>query len=540
MRASNWSGTGWVYKVDGSGHAWILTNEHVVEEDATVSIYPANGGEPFTGDVIGVDELRDLAVVRICCTSGLRALELATADEVVQGAQVVAFGYPYSAGVLSDLSVSDGIISRIGYYDRRDSNTVQTTAESNPGNSGGPLVNTFGKVVGTMWGSVDRSPSGRPIDGIAFAVAPSTIRARLSALEAGVGRVPTQTPTVTPTPTPIPPPAIPPTPVPDNWGLVLVAVGDADQRHLDANERKVVADWLGVSVADLPDVEADYRLTSRRDDQNKEIIVTSSGDLTIEFAEVTNSYSGYKPWLMTSPFKLYGRVCPYTEDCDKAVFQELSGYVVLDEDSGTADRTPWMRLTVSIPAGYSIRIEVMAYYTSSATAATPTPTATSTTTPTPTPSRSGQELVIVAVGDSDQRVPDSAKRQVLAQRLRIDGSQVPEVAQGYRLVSSSDQGDEVVLSNSGLYALQFAGIQGAFNGYSPIDVDESVWLFGRVCDDGSNCGASEFQDLSDYVTLDEHPVSGSASVSPVLTISGSIPAAKSIRIEVVAYYTSGQ
>ena len=65
---------------------------------------------------------------------------------------------------------------------------------------------------------------------------------------------------------------------------------------------------------------------------------------------------------MSSPFKFYGRVC-IAKDCDGTVFQDLSSYVVLDEDSGTEDRTPWMRLAVSVPTGYSIRIEVMAYYT---------------------------------------------------------------------------------------------------------------------------------------------------------------------------------
>ena len=178
----------------------MITNEHVVEDDTEVQIYPASGGGPYTGEVIGVDELRDLAVVRICCNSGLRALALAEPSEVRQGAEVVAFGYPYRAGVLSGLSVSDGIISSIGYYQRRDSYTVQTTAESNPGNSGGPLVNMFGKVVGTIRSSVDFSPSGRPIDGIAFAVAARTIRDRLSALEGGEGRVPTPTSTIAPTP----------------------------------------------------------------------------------------------------------------------------------------------------------------------------------------------------------------------------------------------------------------------------------------------------------------------------------------------------
>ena len=172
-----------------------MTNEHVVDDNATMWIYPATGGGPYTGNVIGVDAQRDLAVVRICCNSGLRALELAHANEVRLGAEVVAFGYPYRAGVFSDLSVSDGIISTIGYYQLRDSYLVQTDAAINPGNSGGPLVNNRGKVVGTVSSKVERTPDGRPIDNIGFAVASRTIRDRLTALESGAGNTPTPTPT---------------------------------------------------------------------------------------------------------------------------------------------------------------------------------------------------------------------------------------------------------------------------------------------------------------------------------------------------------
>ena len=342
-----------------------MTNEHVVDDNTTMQIYPSTGGGPYTGEVIGVDALRDLAVVRICCNSGLMALELAVADEVRLGAEVVAFGYPYRAGVLSGLSVSDGIISSVEYNRQRDSYLVQTDAAINPGNSGGPLVNKLGKVVGTVASKVERTPGGRPIDNIGFAVASGTIRDRLSALERGAGREPTPTPTITPTPTPIPTP-FPPTPVPDNWDLVLAAVGDSDQRVLDATKRKVVADWLGISVGDVPEVEAGYRLVTSGDEASNEVIVTSSGNWMVMFAKITNSFTSYKPLLIPSPVKFYGRVCRDDENCDQAVFRELGDFIFLDEDSSSgnaSDVSPWMGIMVSVPAGYSIRIEMIAYYT---------------------------------------------------------------------------------------------------------------------------------------------------------------------------------
>ena len=544
VRATGGSGTGWVYKTGLSGEVWIMTNEHVVEDDAEVQIYLASGGGPYTGEVIGVDALRDLAVVRICCNSGLRASALAEQSEVRQGAEVIAFGYPYRAGVLSGLSVSDGIISSIGYYERRDSYTVQTTAESNPGNSGGPLVNMFGKVVGTIRSSVDFSPSGRPIDGIAFAVAARTIRDHLSALESGAGRVPTPTPTITPTPTPIPPPAIPPTPVPDNWDLVLVAVGDADQRHLDANERRMVADWLGVSIGDLPDIEAGYRLVSSDDEQNDEIIVSGSGIWFVTFAEVSGSFNGYKPWDIFIPVKIYGRVCRDGENCDAAVFRELSEFLMLDEDvgSGRAEIAPWIGLVVSLPAGYSIRIEVIAYYTQSGSTVSPTPTPTATPTPShaPVPSSSAGELVIVAVGNSDQRLLNPSKRQVIGQSLQVADGQVSDVASGFRLTASNDQRDEVVMPYSGLYELVFVSIPSVFSRFNPVDGGNPISFFGRVCEGAENCDSTIFQNLKNYVALDEDVVGGTSEVTPWMRLTASVPAGNYLRIEMVAYYSSGQ
>ena len=343
-----------------------MTNEHVVEQEATVQVFPASGGGQFTGEVLGTDALRDLAVVKACCKSGLRALELATPDEVRQGAEVVAFGYPYRAGVFSDLSVSDGIISTIGYYQQRDSYTVQTTAEINPGNSGGPLVNMFGKVVGTVRSSIDFTPGGRPIDGIGFAVASRTIRDRLTALESGAGRTPTPTPTITPSPTPIPTPSVFSTPVPSGWSLLVVAVGDSNQRVLDAGKRRAIAYSLGLMDEQVPKVEDGFRMVQNSDQQNNEVYITTSGDGTIVFTKILSSFDGYKPLEIEGPIRFFGRVCRDGSNCNQAYFQNLLGYISLDEDvaSGRADISPWMKITASIPVGHSVRIEMIAYYTS--------------------------------------------------------------------------------------------------------------------------------------------------------------------------------
>ena len=469
--------TGWVYKVENSGRVWVMTNQHVVDDNVTATIYPAIGGGPYTGDVVGVDELRDLAVVRFCCERRLRALELAGVGDVPLGAEVVAFGYPYRARVVSGLSVSNGIVSLVEFNRQRDSWLVQTDAAINPGNSGGPLVDKFGKVVGTVRSKVEQTPGGRPIDNIGFAVASRTIAERLSALESGAGRVPTATPTVTPTPTSIPPPAIRPTAVPAGWDLVLAAVGDADQRDLDADERQVVADWLGVRAGELPAVEAGYRLVARRDEQSTEVVINAPGSYAVTFAEIPSSFGGYRPLLVEGPVKFYGRACRDGEDCDRAVFRELSEFVDLDEDVGSGSRNvaPWTALNATLPADVSLRIEVVAYYTSRTTiptsTATPMAIATVTPTPTPTPETVGQSLVLVAVGESGQRTLGAAKRGVVADVLAIAEGAVPDVEVGYRLKSSDDEGNEIYVGTSGDVDLTFGEIARSFSGYKAVDFD---------------------------------------------------------------------
>ncbi|MCY4475189.1 MAG: serine protease [Chloroflexi bacterium] len=488
VRTSDGSGTGWVYKVDNSGSAWILTNEHVVDDDATVTIYPASGGGPYTGEVIGTDALRDLAVVRICCNTVLRAFELASQDEVRPGAEVLAFGYPYSAGVLvSELSVSDGIVSRIGLDSRRDSYTVQTTAESNPGNSGGPLVNTFGKVVGTMWGSVDRTPRGRPIDGVAFAVAPRTIRARLSALESGAGRVPTPTPT--PTPTLGPPPSCARSSDPSldpMWLLVLVGVGNADQRTLNAEERRCVAEAVSSQISELPEVETGFKLIDFQNAGGDEVIVDYSGNWTLSFSGALGSFQGFKQFQLDAPVQFFGRVCRDGENCRNTHFQDLSGgYISLDEDvySGTTDVAPWVRLSASVPNGYSIRIEMIAYYTAKMQA-TADPSPTPTPTPLPLPLAPNLASVIFNGWVTVQNSPRSLDGMQLT--AKIDDWVSESIVVGQGTVDANGFEDLTVNAPSELVGKE---IKFVLNGTVEATTNS---YYALINDDGSFCLSCDF------------------------------------------------
>lgn len=200
IRTSDGSGSGWIYKVDSTGRAWILTNEHVVRGSVSVDVHLFGQQLKRTGTVIGVNDVHDLAVVSICCNRNWQALEFITDTEVNAGAEVVALGFPYREGVLTSLSVSRGIVSSFGQNPITRTWVVQTDAALNPGNSGGPLINRSGEVVGTISFRIASTSDGRPIDNIGFAVAAKTLLDELQDLEAGRSTVTTAPPTATPAP----------------------------------------------------------------------------------------------------------------------------------------------------------------------------------------------------------------------------------------------------------------------------------------------------------------------------------------------------
>ena len=134
-------GSGFIVSADG----YILTNNHVVEKSDAVTITMADGKE-YTAKVIGTDPSTDIAVVRIDATD-LPALTLADSSTVEVGEWVLAVGNPFglqesvTAGIISAKGRSDLDIVRVEQF-------FQTDAAINMGNSGGPLVNLRGDVIG--------------------------------------------------------------------------------------------------------------------------------------------------------------------------------------------------------------------------------------------------------------------------------------------------------------------------------------------------------------------------------------------------------
>lgn len=150
-----------------SSEGYILTNEHVVRGSDSVMI-GLHDRRQFEGRVVGVDEMSDLAVIKIDADD-LFPAEWGSSDALSVGSMVWAVGSPYGL----EQTVTSGILSakERGNGALRDVTReyLQTDAAVNPGNSGGPLVNARGEVIG-----INTSIFGTQFQGISFAI-PSAI-----------------------------------------------------------------------------------------------------------------------------------------------------------------------------------------------------------------------------------------------------------------------------------------------------------------------------------------------------------------------------
>ena len=177
----------------------MVTNEHVVEGQSRVNV-TVNDSTTYSGTVLGVDATRDVAVVSICC-GDFTALEFGDATALEVGDEIVAIGY--ALGLSGEATVTRGIVSAVRYDSRFLSDVIQTDAAINPGNSGGPMLSMSGQILGINTFGYDETQSGRPVEGLSFAISTVTIQQQTPRLRAGTA-VPTATPAPRPTPTPAP------------------------------------------------------------------------------------------------------------------------------------------------------------------------------------------------------------------------------------------------------------------------------------------------------------------------------------------------
>jgi len=172
-------GSGFVY--DSAGH--IITNNHVIANASAISVTFSDGSK-YTAKVVGADPSSDLAVLKVNAPSSkLHPLALGDSGKLQVGDGVVAIGSPFGL----EETVTTGIVSALNRDISSTNNftisgVIQTDAAINHGNSGGPLLNMSGEVVGINT-QIESDSGGN--EGVGFAVPSSTISTVASKLVSG-------------------------------------------------------------------------------------------------------------------------------------------------------------------------------------------------------------------------------------------------------------------------------------------------------------------------------------------------------------------
>ncbi len=165
------TGTGVILTEDG----YIVTNAHVVE-DATAIDIRLTDNRTFPAGIVGTDQVSDLAVLFIEA-AGLDPAEFGDSANLQVGDSVTAIGDPL--GVELRGTYTDGIISAINRdvaMDGRTMTLIQTNAAMNSGNSGGPLINCFGQVIGINTMKIGAFSDKAGVEGLGFAIPSATVK----------------------------------------------------------------------------------------------------------------------------------------------------------------------------------------------------------------------------------------------------------------------------------------------------------------------------------------------------------------------------
>ena len=160
------SGSGFIITSDG----YIVTNYHVISGGTSVTV-TLNNGTTYDAQVIGGEEDYDIAVLKVDPgETELQSVVIGQSANLLVGEDVLAIGNPL--GELT-FSLSEGIVSCLNReinVDGTPFNMIQISAAVNSGNSGGPLFNTYGEVVGIVSAKYSSSSSGTSVEGLGFAI----------------------------------------------------------------------------------------------------------------------------------------------------------------------------------------------------------------------------------------------------------------------------------------------------------------------------------------------------------------------------------
>ena len=170
-RGGSSSGTGVILTEDG----YIVTNHHVIENGQKITVQLTDD-RICAARLVGADKASDLAVLQISA-EGLTSAEFGDSDILRVGDSVVAIGDPL--GVEYRGTMTDGIVSAINRnvnVNGRPMNLIQTNAALNSGNSGGPLINSCGQVIGINTIKIGAFADSAGVEGLGFAIPSTTVK----------------------------------------------------------------------------------------------------------------------------------------------------------------------------------------------------------------------------------------------------------------------------------------------------------------------------------------------------------------------------
>lgn len=178
------SGSGFVYKKDGKD-AYILTNNHVISGASKITVSFINGKD-VEATLVGSDEFTDVAVLKVNADDVVAVASLGKSEDIEVGDTVFTVGSPLgkeymgtiTKGIVSGVSRMVNIRLESGSYIME---TIQTDATINSGNSGGPLCNILGQVIGITSSKL----IGDGVEGMGFSIPMATVNAIIDKLEAG-------------------------------------------------------------------------------------------------------------------------------------------------------------------------------------------------------------------------------------------------------------------------------------------------------------------------------------------------------------------
>ena len=193
-------GTGWVYRLDDN-KAIVVTNAHVVEGGEELFVATEDDTDARDAELLGSALCEDLAVLEVEDTDGLKAFTVADQDNLKNGQEVVAVGFPENASGFEEVELTtnvgtvavpkttfpsaipiDDFGTQVGPYE----NVVQTDAAINPGNSGGPLVRiSDSQLVGVNTATRQLNEGGTPIQGQNYAIGTEKVDEIVPELEDG-------------------------------------------------------------------------------------------------------------------------------------------------------------------------------------------------------------------------------------------------------------------------------------------------------------------------------------------------------------------